>query len=202
MKFKNYIKSPSIKLLNENVEKSIVDAIHNDKVRRAFFDFLRLIDDENFVLIGGLALGCWGVSRETDDIDIAILSENDINDVAQKTKSKFKRTRAHALEHKTIGVEIEFITSTHIKVSIDLIKKTIQHAKIEDINGRRFKIARPKYLIALKLGRAMDKNDLIKGYRDKSDILGLTDNYGRFDLKGLVPTEQIKFYENLIKDLK
>ena len=59
------------------------------------------------------------------------------------------------------------------------------------------KVISPKYLIALKLGRAV-KNIPRKSAMDVSDIEGLVSNYGKIDIEDLnLPKEQIEFYDSL-----
>ncbi len=201
MNFKQFLKS-NPKILNENTEKPVTSSIYNDQVRKAFVDFISLIQNENFVLIGGLAVGCYGISRNTTDIDIAVLSEKNIDEIENNLKSKFKRTRKHALEHKKIGVEIEFITPEFININPDIIKKIIKTARIDNIDGIKIKVAKPKYLIALKLFRAIDSKNL-KSKIDQFDIQNLTNLYGKFNFDDLkLPKKLLNLYEKLMREIK
>jgi len=192
-------KQKAIKLLNENKQKNIKDAIFNDDVRKAFFDFVKLNKNENVLLIGGLSVGVFSQARNTQNIDILVLSEKDIDSVFENVKSKFKRTRTHAFEHKATGVEIEVLTPSFIKYPDSIFKKAIDAAIVQDVDGREIKIVSPKFLIALKLKRA--SLAINKSHMDKYDISNLTDIYGKFDFSDLDLTDdEIETYKELTRN--
>lgn len=199
--FKKFFKEKnSINYLRENNEKPIEHAIFNDTVRKAFVDFVKLNKNKDVALIGGLAIGAWTRSRNTDDIDLVVLSEEDIDSIEKNISTKFKRTRTHAFEHRTYGVEIEIITPDFVKESKELIKNAIQHSKKDDINGNEIKVITPKYLIALKLGRAINTKNP-KSLIDKFDIRNLIQIYGKIDLSDLnLSKEKIDLYNSLEKE--
>ena len=60
----------------------------------------------------------------------------------------------------------------------------------------------PKYLIALKLGRAIDKKNP-KSFIDKFDITNLINIYGKIDLSDLnLSKEKIDLYNSLAEELE
>jgi len=199
--FKDFFKTSKkdVEYLREDSEKPIGKAIFNDTVKKAFIDFVRLNQNKNLAIIGGLALGAWVRSRNTDDVDVMVLSEKAIDELEKDLSGTFKRTRNHAFEHKKTGVEIEIITSGLINGNQMLIKDSIDNAKTDEVNGHDIKVVTPKYLIALKLSRASDEKN-IKHLQDQFDILSLIKIYGELDLSGLPLEKRLKdFYEKLLK---
>lgn len=201
--FKKFFKEKQyINYLRENNEKPIERAIFNDTVRKAFVDFVKLNKNKHVALIGGLAIGAWTRSRNTDDIDIIVLSEEDIDLIEKNISGKFKRTRTHAFEHRKYGVEIEIITPEFIKESKTVIKNAIDNSKKDEVDGHEIKVITPKYLIALKLGRAIDKKNP-KSFIDKFDITNLINIYGKIDLSDLnLSKEKIDLYNSLAEELE
>ena len=199
--FKDFFKATKkdVEYLREDSEKPIEKAIFNDVVKNAFIDFVKLNTNKNLAIIGGLALGAWARSRNTDDVDVMVLSENDIDNLEKDLEGVFKRTRKHAFEHKKTGVEIEIITSGLINGNQKLIKDAIENAKVDEVNGHDIKVVTPKYLIALKLSRASDEKN-IKHLQDQFDILSIIKIYGELDLSYLPLEKHLRdFYETLLE---
>ncbi len=194
MKFKKFY------YLKENKQKPLEYAIFNDEVRKAFFDFVELAyKDQDWVLIGGLCMGVYATPRNTSDVDIALLSDQNIEVLEILLKSKFRKFRSHAFEHKNTGVEIEIVTPTSINVPQQIFQKLQQNAAVTNMRGKTVKIATPKYLIAMKLFRAIDPKNP-KSYYDKGDILNLLKIYGIQDLSDLpMPENTLKLYNELEK---
>jgi hypothetical protein len=168
-------------------------------VKKAFLDFVKLNKNKNLAIIGGLALGAWVRSRNTDDVDVMVLSEKDVYELEKDLEGVFKRTQQHAFEHKKTGVEIEIITSGLINGNQKLIKDAIDNAKVDDVNGHNIKVVTPKYLIALKLSRASDEKN-IKHLQDQFDILSLIKIYGELDLSEVPLEKRLQnFYEKLLE---
>lgn len=198
--FKN--KKNDILYLRENAEKPVEKSIFNDTVKRVFVEFAKLNKNQNVTVIGGISLGAWVRSRNTDDIDILVLSENDVDEIEKNISSKFKRKRDHSFEHKSTGVEIEVITPNLINQDVSLIKKIIFNAKIDNVDGNVIRVVTPKYLIALKLARAIIKGNP-KSKIDQGDIMELLNVYGKFDLSDLkLGEEKMKMYNDLCAELK
>jgi len=202
--FKQFFNSKKneILYLRENNEKPIEKSIFNDTVKKVFIEFVKLNKNKNVTVIGGISLGAWIRSRNTDDIDILVLSEDDINELEKNISSKFKRKRNHSFEHKSTGVEIEVITPSLINQDVSLIKSAISNAKISNVDGNEIKVVTPKYLIALKLARAIIKGNP-KSKIDQGDIMELLKVYGKFDLSDLnLSEEKMKMYNELCAELE
>jgi deoxyadenosine/deoxycytidine kinase len=201
--FKDFFKSSRNDLLylRENSEKPLEKSIFNDTVRKAFVEFCKLNQSKDLAIIGGLAVGAWARSRNTDDIDVVVVSENDVEELAKNISGTFKRTRKHAFEHKSSGVEIEIVTPELIKEDPELIRKAIANAKVDEVSGNSIKVITPKYLIALKLGRAVLKGNA-KAKIDQGDIMNLIEIYGKISLDDLnLSEDKMKLYNELAKEI-
>lgn len=189
-----------VKYLNESGEKPIKYAIVSDYVRKAFFDLIKYSKEE-VVIAGGIAVGVYSRPRTTIDIDILISKEENANELENNIKSKIKRNNILTFEHNSTGVEIDVIMPEYINVSKDLVKKAIETAIIQNVNGKNVKIVTPKYLIALKLARAI--KNTAKAKQDQADIMNVLHECGIQDLSDLnLEEKQITLYKKLIEDLK
>jgi hypothetical protein len=193
MNFSRFLKN---KLLLESYEKPIHLSIMNDDVRKTFSDLSSLLKNKNCAVIGGLSVGKYTQPRSTVDIDLLTISEEEISDIEKEIKSKFRKIRDHAFEHKVTGVEVEILTPEFLKINKDLVYDAIKNS-IDD-NG--INVVNPKYLIALKLSRAADKTN-IKSHMDKFDIIGLLQKYGKIDISNLnLKQKEIDLYNELYKE--
>jgi hypothetical protein len=139
--------------------RSLFESIIPNEVILALKDWKDYCTNDNYILIGGLALSYYIKPRYTEDIDLAFLSYDDI----PSNVFKFRRNREHSFEHIKTGVEIELLTSKHLNRSNYFFEKVFENAnKSDDI-----KIASPESLIALKLRRFsdIDKNDIKELYK-------------------------------------
>jgi hypothetical protein len=200
--FSNFFKKQTaIQRLNENTHKDVKHAIFNDDVRKAFIDFIRLNSVSDCMLIGGVAVGVHSTARNTQDVDIIVLSENDIDKIFLDIKSKFSHPRPHSFEHKSTGVEIKVLTPAFINYPKEIVDAAMKDAEIHDVDGHKIKVVSAKFLVVLKLKRA--NANITKSHMDKFDITNLSEIYGKFDLSDLnLPKEELKLYDELTKNLK
>lgn len=198
MSFTNFFNKKQFKYLKENKDKPIRYAIVNDQVKKAFNDFASLVKNENYYsIIGGLAISKYNEPRTTADIDIIVKDEMVNVELGNVLKSKFKRIRLHAIEHKQTGVELEILTPNFLNTDKTLINKAINSS--ENDNG--INVVNIKYLIALKLKRAIDTKNL-KSHQDKFDIINLINNYGEQDLSDLnMESKELELYKELLKEI-
>ena len=169
-------------------------AIYNDEVRQTYEDFTGLVDFRSVLLIGGTALGAYLPARNTFDIDFAVRSKEDIDSIAIKVASKFRRHRTSAIEHRKTGVEVEFVYPELVGLNPKLLELAFSEAR----GDGGVLVASPKFLIALKLGRACGSNS--RAMIDRGDILGLSEAFGKqdlSDLEGLLKPSEIAFYDKL-----
>lgn len=116
-------------------------------------------NDNNYILIGGIALSYYLKPRYTEDIDLAFLSYEEIpNNVF-----KFRKNRRHSFEHIKTGVEIELLTPQHLDRSDNFFKTIFDNYIVSD----GIKVASPESLIALKLRRfgEIDRSDIKELYK-------------------------------------
>jgi hypothetical protein len=153
------------------------------------------------MLIGGVAVGVHSTARNTQDVDIIVLSENDIDKIFLDIKSKFSHPRPHSFEHKSTGVEIKVLTPAFINYPKEIVDAAMKDAEIHDVDGHKIKVVSAKFLVVLKLKRA--NANITKSHMDKFDITNLSEIYGKFDLSDLnLPKEELKLYDELTKNLK
>lgn len=199
MFLKLFSRQKAIHLLRENGPKHIKDSIFNDQVRSTCIDFIRLNKNPNVMVIGGIAYGVHLEARSTQDLDIIVVSDSDIDSVFENIKSKFKHNRLHSFEHKSTGVEVEVLTPSFINYDPEIVKSALADAQVHDLDGHKIKVVSPKYLIVLKLKRASGTNS--KARQDQHDIMELIQRYGAFDLSDVGLSEkELKTYSELIKD--
>jgi len=180
-----------VSYLKKNGIKNIQFAIFNDYVKQAFLDFIKEMPEGEWAVIGGLAVSTLTKPRETQDIDITIIG------ITIPKLPSFKRIRPSAFEHKKTGVEVELLIPEVINQPDELVKKAIDNAIVQEVNQKRVKIVSPKFLIALKLERALQKTR--EGYQDRTDILSVLETYGKQDLSDLnLPQEQLDLYKELL----
>jgi hypothetical protein len=145
--------------------RTLYESIIYPEVEETLNDWKKY-NNNDCVLIGGLAYSYYLKPRPTQDIDLIFLSEEDI----PETVYKFKRTRPHGFKHTKTHVEVEVLSPNFLKKSEKLFKKVFNDANF--IDG--IKVASPISLIALKLARfkkqdQSDIDELIK-YCKRSNI--------------------------------
>lgn len=181
----------SVRSLFESTDKNIL--------KIALTDVAEVLKDTPYVLIGGLALGFHTKPRGTDDVDVLVLSDEQIQHVHMKLNQsgKFKKSREHASIHKQTGVEIELLSPQFLKQSDELVKFAINKSQKVPFGDNMLSIASADALVALKLKRfsAQDKADiqqLIKnGVSDISHIISDNLLLQKFeDMKKEVQTEE------------
>ena len=157
------------------------------EVDQAFTDWINNTKDLNQVLIGGMAIINYVPDRPpTYDADFVFLSEDDIpNEV-----NKFKHHRKSAFQHIKTHVEIEALSAGNINISDEFMQMVFDTA----YQKPKFKIASPSAIVALKLGRFIQ--------RDINDIKLLRANH-EIDLTPFIPflsEESLANYETILSD--
>lgn len=182
------------KMLLEDREKPLEIAFLNPTVEKAFKEFSKL-NKEPYAVCGGIAVSVYLQARSTQDVDVIITGN--IDKIAQEIKDKFKKITSFSFEHKQTGVEIEALSGKVINLPQSLIDAAIDNAIEHSFDGNTVKVISPKYLVAIKLGRAI-KDIPKKSAQDISDIEGITLHYGSFDLSEMnLPKLEIDFYKVL-----
>lgn len=187
------------RLLMENTVKPVDVAILNDTVRKTFKEFVKDVDID-FAVCGGISVSVYLRARHTQDIDIII--HGGFREIAEKLKSKYNRITSFSLEHKKTGVEIECLTGSVINVPQKLLDDAIKNAQVHNVSGIDVKVISPKYIIAMKLVRAV-LDIPQKSAQDISDIEGIVEHYGEIDISDLNrPENQMKLYKSICERVR
>lgn len=143
------------------------------EVDKAIDDLKDRLKNEKYALCGGIAIVFHGYIRNTQDIDILIKSESELDRIKEILGDNFKEIRKHAIEHKETGVEVELLTPEFIK------DKDARKYLDDVIEKDGFKFINLIDLISMKLksGRKKDEVDVeyilrgkdIKEIRNKLD---------------------------------
>ena len=109
-------------------------------------------------LVGGLAVQHWVPSRNTDDLDFAVLSTD-----YTELKKLFPAGHMGALVYtvEVENIDVDFLLSDDWSWS----KEAIANAEVKTLTGIPLKVVRPEYLILYKMESSRD--------RDIDDILRL-----------------------------
>jgi len=147
-----------------------------------------------WILIGGIAVGFHSKPRGTQDIDVIVAGEEDINKLKNSLKS-FKHNRSHAFEHKKTGVEVEVLTADFLNINTQIAEKALTSSVKQTIHGIQIPVADSAGLIALKLERG-ERQDL-------ADIEGMLKKDISIDLSEYSLSEdQKEIFNDIKKDVK
>lgn len=127
-----------------------------------------------WALCGGLAVGVHARPRGTDDIDVIISGEDGIYPFMIRTVNSFKKTRDHAIIHKSTGVEVEVLTPEFLKINPAIIQSAINKSNLVSIGSVSIPVVNRDGLVALKLCRG--------SYQDMADIESIIRMDGEVDL--------------------
>ena len=142
------------------------------ELRLMLRDLSNILKNEDVTIIGGMLMGVYARARTTGDIDMMILSDEQLGRFAYKLlDDKFTRVTAHIFNHKDTGATVEFVTPTSVKIDPVLVQKILQTSH-KDRCG--LKIASLKGFIAAKLQRGI--------MRDDSDIVEVLKIHGPVNL--------------------
>jgi len=149
-------------------------------------DLLQL--GSGWVLGGGLAVGFYAPPRGTQDIDVFLGDEQQLQQLRDNITGAFRTVRPHALEHKLTGIEVETLTPEFLRIEPRIIQKIIETAETKD----GIKVVSREGLVVLKLMRTSN--------RDKGDIESIIQTGGSVSLDGYDLTiEQLQVYQELEK---
>ena len=182
--FETVIAADSVRMLTESApHTALFDALSDLEIK-----------DTNWALIGGLAVGFRATPRGTQDIDILVASDSEIDQIISKLPPTFKKIRPHAIEHRPTGAEVELITPEFVGISSEMVQMVLDDATIEDMQDRKIPVASASGLIALKFGRA--------SRRDLGDIEDIVKKLGPIDIsKYNLPPEKLKIYDEILRDV-
>lgn len=174
-------------------------AAEADIFLRVLRDVVAAMEWNGWALIGGLAVGFRCDPRGTQAVDLLILG--DLESVAARmTRSGlFVRTGPRAMAHRETGIEVEILTHDFIGQPETLVAAACRDSEWVQVTDFQIPVARPRYLMALKLKRALGRG--MKATQDRADILRLLKAHGPQDLSDLPLDEnQIALYAQLLVD--
>lgn len=133
-----------------------IEKLSSNPINQVLVDLSGLLNKHNigWALCGGLAVGAYAKPRGTEDVDIVLSDDAIIDEVARIANPLFRHHRAHALSHRSFGVEVDLITPEFIKVSPSIVLRVIKTAKTFSLAGIKVPTVTKDGLVALKLGRA------------------------------------------------
>lgn len=145
-----------------------------------------------WALCGGLAVGVHARPRGTQDVDIILAGEDSLFPFMSKVSDKFKKTRDHAMVHKTTGVEVELLTPEFLKVKSSIIQAAISRSSLSPVGGSSIPVVSREGLVALKLCRG--------SYQDMADIESILKG-GMVDLTGYpLEEKELDLFKKLYND--
>lgn len=165
--------------------RTLMESILIKEVGLALDDW-NLNNNNDCVLIGGLALSYYIKPRTTTDIDVLFLKSENI----PSSVKNFKKHRNLAFQHNLTHVEVETVTPKSINLSINIAQAVFNTAIIKD----NIKIASPSGLVALKLNRF--------NRQDQADIENLI-KYTSIDLTPFnLPLDMLNKYDEIKNEIK
>lgn len=168
--------------------RALTEGATNNPLLTTLRDFAGCLGTEvDWVLMGGLAVGFRAQPRGTQDVDIVLLSDAQIDEVAVLCAGRFTRHRKHALEHRETGVEVELLTPEFLGLNPELVQTIIDNAteeKLGELGEGTIRVASADGLIAAKLPRA--------NRQDLADIEAIIRKQGPVDLSAYPLTAEQK----------
>ncbi len=124
------------------------------------------------ILIGGFAIGFYGVSRQTVDVDF-LISEEEFPKVDRAlTELGYKKTHSQKLFTRFSKPEKGNMDLDFIYVDAATLKQIATDGRTVEIGGRPFTIPSLSHLIALKL-HSIKQNPHLREQKDLPDIIQL-----------------------------
>ena len=100
--FKDFLRDMRKMRTGNDGTRTLFESVMSPEVGIALSDWVKATDN-NYVLVGGMALSFHVKPRYTEDIDILYLNKSDV----PLKVNRFSKHRNHAFEHKKYGVEVE-----------------------------------------------------------------------------------------------
>lgn len=121
----------------------------------------------NFILIGGWAAYLWTKQHKSKDIDIVLSGFEDLEYLKKEYElKKNEALKKYEINLGEIDVDIYVEFYSELTLPVKEIKKQV--TKIEGIS-----VVSPEVLLILKQGAEADREDSVKGAKDRVDIMTL-----------------------------
>jgi|SRR3989338_2186341 len=119
----------------------------------------------NFILIGGWAAYLWTKLHKSKSIDIIVKDFNALKYLKENYELR-KNDRLKKYEIKIEDIDIDIYVPHYSKIAIPV--EDIAYTKIQNFN-----VVSPEILLILKQGAEKDRENSIKGLKDRVDIVTL-----------------------------
>ena len=129
-----------------------------------------------WALCGGLALGVHARPRGTNDVDIVLKDESEVEQFIGFASSLFKKTREHAMVHRRTGVEVECLSPQFLKINPGISSMAVDTANGSKVGNAVVPVVSREGLVAMKLCRGSDY--------DRGDIKSIIAFGGDVNLDG------------------
>lgn len=128
----------------------------------------------NFILIGGWAIYLWTKQQKSKDIDIAV-GIKELQKLKNENLSKNDNLRKYEIKFEEIDVDIYVEYYSKLAIPTEDLKNYV--SKIESFN-----VLSKEALLILKQGAEIDRENSVKGEKDRVDIMSLL-FFSDFDFK-------------------
>jgi hypothetical protein len=168
---------------------------NGSELSSALEDFAKKAENVKWALAGGLAVGFHSRPRGTQDVDVIVKNEQDIDTIQQRANDQFKRHRSHAFEHKRTGVEVEVLTAQFLGIDQNIVENAIENSNLQQVGDLQIPVVDESGLIAMKLQRS--------SRQDLADIEAILRNNKNIDLSSYPLTkDQLNIFEEIRKDIE
>ena len=151
----------------------------------------------NFILIGGWSTYLWTKQQKSKDIDI-VVSLTELQKLKQEDLRKNDALKKYEIKSDEIDIDIYLEYYSKLTIPPEDIKKYT--SQIEGFN-----VASQEALLVLKQGAEIDRENSIKGEKDRADIVSLmlfaNPDYNAY-LKILKNYSKEEYFHRLVKILK
>ena len=151
----------------------------------------------NFILIGGWSTYLWTKQQKSKDIDI-VVSLTELQKLKQEDLRKNYALKKYEIKSDEIDIDIYLEHYSKLTIPPEDIKKYT--SQIEGFN-----VASQEALLVLKQGAEIDRENSIKGEKDRADIVSLmlfaNPDYNAY-LKILKEYSKEEYFHRLVKILK
>jgi len=124
------------------------------------------------VLIGGFAVNCYKVTRQTADLDFLITREDFDKIAVELKKAGFELEHAEKVFARFKGNKYYLMDIDFMFVEKATLDKIVADSRIMSIGRQKFIVPSLQTLIALKL-HAIKHNQNVRKYKDLPDIINL-----------------------------
>lgn len=121
----------------------------------------------SFIVIGGWAAYLWTNQHKSKDIDIIIKNFEDLNNLKKEYNlTKNDNLKKYEIKIEEIDIDIYVPFFSKLTMPVDGIAKCT--AKIQNLE-----VIKPEILLILKQGAEQDRENSVKGEKDRIDIMTL-----------------------------